>query len=68
LTALGFPLTTTHYDKRLNDFGRRVRKKYIKTTICVDDKSQITVAYDVYFRDIRGSKEFKKILRVWTGK
>jgi len=28
-----------HYDKRLNDFGKRVRKKYVKTTMLVDDKS-----------------------------
>jgi len=47
LTALDFPLTTIYYDKRLNDFGKRVRKKYVKTTIIVDDKSQIIVTYSV---------------------
>jgi len=41
-----------YYDKRLNDFGRKVRKKHVKATICVDDKSQIIVSYDVYFGEI----------------
>ena len=36
-----------YYDKRFNDFGRKVRKKYIKTTIIVDDRSQIIVAYSI---------------------
>jgi len=26
-----------YYDKRLNDFGKRVRKKYVKATIIVDE-------------------------------
>ena len=30
-----------HYDKRLNDFGRRV--ECVKATIVADDKSQIFV-------------------------
>ena len=51
-----------YYDKRLNDFGKRVRKKYVKTTIIVDDKSQIVVAFDVHFGEIHDSKEFKKAL------
>jgi len=28
-----------YYDKRLNDFGRKVRKEYVKATIIVDEKS-----------------------------
>ena len=51
-----------YYDKRLNDFGRKERKN-VKITICVDDKSQIIILYDVYFEDIHDSKEFKKILK-----
>jgi len=51
-----------YYDKRLKDFGRKVKKKYVKTTICVDDKSQIVVAYSIYFGEIHDSKEFKKTL------
>jgi len=46
-----------YYDKRLNDFGRKERKKYVKTTIIVDDKSQIIVSYDTYFGEIHDSKE-----------
>ena len=30
-----------HYDKRLNDFGLKVKEKYVKATIVVDNKSQI---------------------------
>jgi len=51
-----------YYDKRLNDFGRKAKKKYVKTTIVVDDKSQIILAFDVHFGEIYGSKEFKKTL------
>jgi len=51
-----------YYDKRLNDFGRKVKKKYVKTTICVNDKSQIIVAFSVHFGEIHDSKEFKKTL------
>ena len=51
-----------YYDKRLNDFGKKVKRKYVKTTIVVDDKSQIVVAYDVHFGEIHDSKEFKKTL------
>ena len=49
-----------YYDKRLNDFGREVRKKYVKTTILVNDKSQIIVSYDVYFGVIHDSKERRR--------
>jgi len=55
LIVQSFLSTIIHYDKRLNDFGRKVRKKYVKTTICVDDKSQIIVAYSV--GEIHDSKE-----------
>jgi len=51
-----------YYDKRLNDFGRKAKKKCVKTTIVVDDKSQIILAFDVHFGEIHGSKEFKKVL------
>jgi len=51
-----------YYDKRLNDFGRKVKKKYVKATIIVDDKSQIIVAFSVHFGEIHDSKEFKKTL------
>ncbi len=51
-----------YYDKRLKEFGRRVKKKYVKTTICVDDQSQLIVSYSVYFGHIHDSKEFKKTL------
>jgi len=44
-----------YYD---NDFGKRVRKKYVKATICVDDKSQIIVAYSV--GEIHDLKEILK--------
>ena len=47
-----------YYDKRLNDFGRKAKKKYVKTTIIVDDKSQIVVAYDVHFG---GDPRFKGV-------
>jgi len=49
-----------YYDKTLDDFCRKKRKKYVKTTICVDDKSQIIVSYDVYFGEIHDSKEMLK--------
>jgi len=52
-----------YYDKRLNDFGRKVRKKYVKATILVDEKSQIIVAFSVHFGEIHDSKEFKKTLK-----
>ena len=51
-----------YYDKRLNDFGKKVKRKYVKTTIIVDDKSQIILAFDVHFGEIHDSKEFKKTL------
>ena len=51
-----------YYDKRLNDFGKRVKKKYVKETIIVDDKSQTIVSYSVHFGEIHDSKEFKKTL------
>jgi len=64
IDSTGFSLNyySFYYDKRLNDFGRKVRKKYVKTTIVVDDKSQIVVAFDVHFGEIHDSKEFKKTL------
>lgn len=62
IDSTGFSLNyhSFYYDKRLNDFGRRVRKKYVKATVIVDDKSQIIIAYDVHFDEIHYSKEFKK--------
>ncbi len=51
-----------YYDKRLKEFGRRMKKKYVKTTICVDDQSQLIVSYSIYFGHIHDSKEFKKTL------
>jgi len=51
-----------YYNKRFNDFGRKERKKYVKTTIIVDDKSQIVVSFSVHFGEIHDSKEFKKML------
>ncbi len=51
-----------YYDKRFDDFGRKVKKNYVKTTICVDDQSQLIVSYDASFGDINDSKEFKKTL------
>jgi len=64
IDSTGFSLNyhSFYYDKRLNDFGKRVRKKYVKTTIIVDEKSQIVVAFDVHFGEIHDSKEFKKTL------
>ncbi len=41
-----------YYDKRLDDFERKVKKKYVKTTICVDDQSQLIVSYYAYFGDL----------------
>jgi len=65
IDSTGFSLNyhSFYYDRRLNDFGRKVRKKYVKVTIIVDDKSQIIVAYDVHFGEIHDSKEFKKMLK-----
>ena len=51
-----------YYDKRFKDFGKRVKRKYVKTTILVDEKSQIILAFDVHFGEIHDSKEFKKTL------
>ena len=51
-----------YHDKRLKDFGRKVRRKYVKATIVVDEKSQIILAFDVHFGEIHDSKEFKKVL------
>jgi len=51
-----------YYDKGLNDFNRKVRKKYVKTAIIVDDKSQIILSFSVHFGEIHDSKEFKKML------
>jgi len=48
------------YYKRLNDFGRKERKKCVKASILVDDKSQIIISYSV--GGIHDSKEFKKML------
>jgi len=64
IDSTGFSLNyhSFYYDKRLNDFGKRVRKKYVKTTIVVDEKSQIVVTFDVHFGEIHDSKEFKKTL------
>jgi len=64
IDSTGFSLNyhSFYYDKRLNDFGRKVKRKYVKTTIVVDDKSQIVVAFDVHFGEIHDSKEFKKVL------
>jgi len=63
ITGFSLNYHSFYYDKRLNDFGKRVRKKYVKTTIIVDDKSQIIVSYDVHFGEIHDSKEFKKMLK-----
>jgi len=52
-----------YYDKRLDDFGRRVKKRYVKTTICVDDKSQLIVSYSIRFGYVHDSREFRKILK-----
>ncbi len=42
---------------------RGLRKKYVKTTICVDDKSQLIVSYSIRFGYVHDSREFKKILK-----
>jgi len=39
-----------------------VKRKYVKVTIIVDEKSQIVVTFDVHFGEIHDSKEFKKVL------
>ena len=64
IASTGFSVNyhSFYYDKRLNDFGKKVRRKYVKATIIVDDKSQIVVAFDVHFGEIHDSKEFKKAL------
>jgi len=64
IDSTGFSLNyhSFYYDKRLNDFGKRVRRKYVKVTILVDDKSQIIVAYDIHFGEIHDSKKFKRML------
>ena len=64
IDSTGFSLNyhSFYYDKRLNDFGSKVRKKYVKATIIVDDKSQTVVSFDVHFGEIHDSKEFKKAL------
>jgi len=64
IDSTGFSLNyhSFYYDKRLNDFGKRVRKKYVKATIVVDEKSQIVVAFSIHFGEIHDSKEFKKTL------
>ena len=64
IDSTGFSLNyhSFYYDKRLNDFGKKVRKEYVKTTIIADEKSQIVVAFDVHFGEIHDSKEFKKAL------
>jgi len=51
-----------YYDKRPKDFGKKVKRKYVKATIIVDDKSQIILAFDAHFGEIHDSKEFKKTL------
>jgi len=61
-TGFSFNYHSFYYDKRLNDFGKRAKKKYVKTTILVDDKSQIIVSLSVHFGEIHDSKEFKKTL------
>jgi len=61
-TGLSYNYHSFYYDKRLNDFGKKVKKKYVKVTIIVDEKSQIVVAFDVHFGEIHDSKEFKKVL------
>jgi len=64
IDSTGFSMNyhSFYYDKRLNDFGKRVKRKYVKATIIVDDKSQIIVSYSVHFGEIHDSKEFKKAL------
>jgi len=49
IDSTGFSINyhSFYYDNRLNDFRKIVRKKYVKTTILVDDKSQIIVAYSL---------------------
>jgi len=57
-----------YYDKRLSEFGKKVRKKYAKMTIIVDDKSQIIVAFDVHFGEIPDSKSPRRRWKTWTVK
>jgi len=56
-----------YYDKRLDDFGRKAKKRYVKTTICIDDKSQLIVSYSIRFGYVHDSKEFKKVLKNMDG-
>ncbi len=53
-----------YYDKRLDDFGRKVKKKYVKTTIYVDDQSQLVVSYDAYFGEILIQKSSRKYWKI----
>jgi len=57
IDSTGFSLNPFYYDKRLDDFGRKVKRKYVKTTIVVDEKSQIVVTFDVHFGEIHDSKK-----------
>jgi len=68
IDSTGFPLTTIHYDKRLNDFGRKERKKCFKTKILVDDKSQIIVSYTVYFERSTIKRSSRRRWKKWTEK
>jgi len=52
-----------YYDRRLGDFGGKPKKRYVKTTICVDDKSQLIVSYSARFGYVHDSREFKKMLK-----
>ncbi len=52
-----------YYDKMLGDFGRKVKKRYVKTTICIDDKSQLIVSYSIRFGYVHDSREFRKALK-----
>ena len=59
IDSIGFSVYhSCYYD---NDFGKRERKKYVKTTICVDGQSQIIVTCSV--GEIHDSKEFEIILK-----
>jgi len=64
IDSTGFSLNyhSFYYDERLKDFSRKVKKKYVKTTIIIDDKSQIILSFSVHFGEIHDSKEFKKTL------
>ena len=64
IDSTGFSLNyhSFYYDMRLNDFGRKVRKKCVKATIIVNDKSQIVVSFSVHFGKIHDSKELRETL------